>query len=129
MTIFRENLFILGDDETMNNVMGYASPPSSVDDLEVPDEVQVNSTEYPTVSGASSDETENVEPTIKRGRGRPRKYPVGTTPSEVLRAKRAVVDPQVVIPIKEYSFRSRRVSTFVQVLYFLGKALTQSRVL
>lgn len=106
----------------MSNVMGYASPPSSVDDLEVPDEVAVNSTEHPTLSSGSSDETENVEPTIKRGRGRPRKYPVGTTPSDMLRAKRAVVDPQVVIAVKEYSFRSRRVSNHTcLVLYFQEK--------
>jgi hypothetical protein len=59
--------------------------------------------------GSLSDaEFEQPEVPVKRGRGRPRKYPPGTTAYDMLKARRAVEAQQVVIPMKEYGLRLRR---------------------
>jgi hypothetical protein len=99
---------------------GYASPPSSVEnDIDDPSEPLIlpntveesegTVSEHSDQEDISQNEQVQTQPTAepKRGRGRPRKYPVGTTNYDALKARR-IVDPNAVISVKEYSFRSRR---------------------
>ena len=101
----------------MTEALGYASPPSSVDDHEELEEAE-HVIDQPTESAAGqsdNDEAHNTaenvesnETVVKRGRGRPRKYPPGVGPIEQPRPKKAAQDQQFVVNVKEYSFRSRR---------------------
>ena len=64
--------------------------------------------QFESAYGDTSFSPGDSEMPIRRGRGRPRKYPPGTTAYDMLKARRAVESQQVVIPMKEYGLRLRR---------------------
>ena len=89
---------------------------SSEDDAEVTQSEQIP-LEYPVetadsekVESRDNDESEeDFEVPARKGPGRPRKYPPGTTNYDMLKARRAIQEQTAVVPMKEYGLRGRRV--------------------